>query len=72
MNNKRKKDNNSMILYKCKGKDCDYVVSEKGLEDHIKRFHPNFYKLMKESLEKGEIKKMNFKIMFKKIKMKIA
>ena len=66
----RKNKNKRMILYKCKGKDCDYVVSENKLEDHIKTFHPNFYKLMKESLEKGEIKKMNFKNMFKKIKRK--
>ena len=35
MNNKRKKDNKSMILYKCNGKDCDYIVSENELEDHV-------------------------------------
>jgi len=56
-----------MTLYKCKGKDCNCVVGESELEDHIKKFHPNFYKLMKDSVKKGMTKKMNFKIMFEKI-----
>jgi len=62
-----KNEDKSITLYKCKGKDCPYVVAESELEDHIKTFHPNFYNLMKDSLKEGMTKKMNFKIMFKKI-----
>jgi len=59
-----------MTFYKCLGKDCPYMVDESEFEDHIKKSHPSFYNLMKDAHKKGLTKKMNFKIMFKKINSK--
>jgi len=56
-----------MTLYECKGANCHRVVDESELGDHIKTDHPNFYYLLEDSLKHGAIKKINFKIFFKKI-----